>query len=213
MTIIRPTKERLEERMGLFWVTNSPAQRVYTLEAGDVMTSKDVLKLLGCTISLRKGARTPADLAGIRLVTQTDLERHRSAPAAAAMVIESKVMRRWYAVPSVCLPTLRDHEQKNALSRRLYKQMCGLSRFAKVEALFVPQKDSGMGLMDGLTHWVVGVQREWIRNLYQALDHFLSSQDQYTDAGGAAQRSSSRPRGTSQSNPIYGWHCSLQSTM
>ena len=36
-----------------------------------------------------------------------------------------------------------------------------------------------MGLMDAPTHWVVGVQREWIRNLYQSLDHFGGSQGRY----------------------------------
>ena len=83
-------------------MTDSSAQRAYTLEGGDVLTSEDVLKLLGCTVSLQKGAQIPADLAGIRRVTQTNLERYRSArAAAAAMVIESKVMSRWYAVPSV----------------------------------------------------------------------------------------------------------------
>ena len=43
---------------------------------------------------------------------------------------------------------------------------------------FVPQEDCGMGLMDALTHWVVGVQREWIRNLYQTLDHFGTSEEE-----------------------------------
>ena len=76
------------------------------------------------------------------------------------------------------IDTLWDHEHRNALVRRLYKRWCGISRYAKVEAPFVPQEDCGMGLMDALTHWVVGVQREWIRNLYQTLDHFGTSEEE-----------------------------------
>ena len=55
VTITRPTKERLQERMGRLWVTDSAAQRAYIVEGGDVLTYKDVLKLLGCTMSLRRG--------------------------------------------------------------------------------------------------------------------------------------------------------------
>lgn len=130
-TIIRPSTERLEERMGRFWVTDSPAHRLYTLKGGDTLTSEDAL--LGCTLSLQKGAWVPADLEDICRVTQTDLKRYHLAPAAAAMVIESKLMGRRYGVPSVYRPTMWDREQKNnALSRRLYKQICGLSRYAMV---------------------------------------------------------------------------------
>ena len=68
-----------------------------------------------------------------------------------------------------------DHERGCALMRRLYKRWCGISRHAKVDALFVPQEDSSMGLIDARTHWVMGVQREWIRNISQALDHFGTS--------------------------------------
>ena len=39
VTIIRPTKERLQERMGQYWITDTPAQRAYTLEGGDVLQS------------------------------------------------------------------------------------------------------------------------------------------------------------------------------
>ena len=92
VTKARPTKERLQERMGQFWITDSAAQRAYTLEGGDVLSSKDVIKLLGCTMSLRKGARVREGLAGIRRSTQVDLERFRCAPAVAGMVIESKVV-------------------------------------------------------------------------------------------------------------------------
>ena len=95
------------------------------------------------------------------------------------MVLESKVMSRWYVVISCYRPTVQDHKRNTALVRRLYKRWCGISRHAKVEALFAPQVDSGMGLMDAHTHWVMGVQRNWIRNLYQALDHFGTSQEEY----------------------------------
>ena len=88
-------------------------------------------------------------------------------------------MSRWYAVFSAYRPAVKDHKKNTALVHRLYKCWCGISRHAKVEALFVPQVDSGMGLMDAHTHWVIGVQREWIRNLYQALDHFGTSQEEY----------------------------------
>ena len=55
VTIIRPTKERLHERMGQFWITDSAAQRAYTLEGGDKLSSEDVIKVLRCTLSLLKG--------------------------------------------------------------------------------------------------------------------------------------------------------------
>ena len=125
VTITRPTKECLQERMGQFWVTDSPAQRAYTLEGGNVLSSKDVLKLLGCTMSLRKEAR----LAGIRRSTQTNLERCRCATA--RMVTESKMMSRWYAVATVYRPTKWDHDQGCALMRCLYKRWCGISRYAR----------------------------------------------------------------------------------
>ena len=95
------------------------------------------------------------------------------------MVLKSKVMSRGYAVISVYRPTVQDHKRNRALLRRLYKRWCGISRHAKVEALFAPQVDSGMGLMDTHTHWVMGVQRDWIRNLYQAMDNFGASQEEY----------------------------------
>ena len=85
----------------------------------------------------------------------------------------------WYAVIGGYRPTAQDHKRNTALVRRLYKRWCGISRHAKTEALFVPQVDSGMGLMDAHTHWAVGVQREWICNLYQSLDHFGTSQEEY----------------------------------
>ena len=76
-------------------------QRAYTLEGGDETSSKDVIKLPGCTLSLWKGARVPEGLAEVRRSRQVDLERFRCAPAAAGMVMESKVMSRWYDVASV----------------------------------------------------------------------------------------------------------------
>ena len=88
-------------------------------------------------------------------------------------------MVRSYAVTSVYRPTLWDHEQGNALVRRLYKRWCGISRFSKEEAHFVPPEDSRMGLMDARTRWALGVQREWIWSLYQALDQFGNSSDEY----------------------------------
>ena len=64
-------------RWANFWVTDSAARRAYSLEGGDVLTSKDLLKLPGCTIFLLKRARVPAGLAGIRCTTHTDLEQYR----------------------------------------------------------------------------------------------------------------------------------------
>ena len=121
----------------------------------------------------------PEGLASIRRSTQVDFERFRCAPAAPGMVIKSKVMSRWYAIASAYRPTKWYHDQGSAFVRRLYKRWCGISCYANVEVLFVPQVDSGMGLMDARTHWVMGVHREWIRNFYQALDHFGTSQEEY----------------------------------
>ena len=59
-----------------------------------MLTSHDILKLLGCTLSLRKGAQAPEGLADIRRATQAEMERYRCAPATAGMVLESKVMSR-----------------------------------------------------------------------------------------------------------------------
>ena len=53
----------------------------------------------------------------------------------------------------------------------------GTGRHAKVEALFAPQEDSGMGR----ARYVEGVQREWIRNMYQALNHFYEAHCEYTE--------------------------------
>ena len=103
-----------------------------------MLTSQDVIKLLGCTLSLRKGAQAPEGLADIRRSTQAEMERYRCAPVTAGMVLESKVMSRWYTVTSVYRPTMQDHRRNTALVRRLYKRWCGISRHAKTEALFVP---------------------------------------------------------------------------
>ena len=59
--------------MGRYWITDMPARRALTLEGGDVLTSKDIIKHLGYTLSLRKGARAPEGLAETRRSTQAEL--------------------------------------------------------------------------------------------------------------------------------------------
>ena len=161
----------------------------------------------------------PEGVAEIHRSTQVDLERFRCAPTAAGMVIESKVMSRWYAVASDYRPTKRDHDQKSTLMRRrLYKRWCSINRYTKVEALFVPQVDSGMGLMDAhTTGWWVsrgsgsGI---YIRPWTTLAPPKRSTSSLSTGAGGAVRPSSSRIQDTSRTPTLtFGWCCNRLLTM
>ena len=180
--ILNPTKGKRMETMGRFWVDDRAEQRADTLEGANVIESTDVHKHMGCTLSWRKAAQVPKSMEGIQQDTQEQLERYKAVAAAAAvkMVIESKMatIDKWYAVYNTYRPTGEHHKVKDALLRRCYKAIGGISRHAKVEALFAPQEDSGMGLVDATTRYVEGVQSGWTRNMYQALDQFCGAQRQ-----------------------------------
>ena len=142
-----PTKDKLEARVGRMWKDETPEQRKVILEGPVRIPSTEKHTLLGCTMVYGKGAREPENLKEIRHDTQEQLERYRAGPAAAAMVIDSVVATRWYAVYSVYRPPQQVHDSNDALQRRCFKHMCGISRYAKVEAISAPQQDSGMGVV------------------------------------------------------------------
>ena len=123
-----------------------------------MIESTDVHTYLGCTLSWRKGAQVPKNMEEIHQDTQ--LERYKAAQTAAKIVIDSKVATKWYAVYKTYRPTEEHHRVNDALLRQCYKAIRGISRHAKVEALFAPHEDSGMGLADVTTGYVEGVQRE-----------------------------------------------------
>ena len=66
------------------------------------------------------------------------MENVRLAPAAAMMMIDSKVPTRWYTVASIYKPTQEHHRVNGKLLLRIYKIARGLSRYAKTEALWAP---------------------------------------------------------------------------
>ena len=176
--ILNPTKEKRMERMARFWVDDTEEHRADTLEGATVTESTVVHTYMGCTLSCRKGAHVTNNMEEIHQDTQEQLEQYKAAPAAAQMAMDSKVATKWYAVYTAYRPTREHHGISNALLRQCYKTIGGISRHTKVEALFAPQEDSGTGLADATTRNVEGVQREWIRNMYQALDHFCDPQRQ-----------------------------------
>ena len=59
---------------------------------------------------------------------------------------------------------MENHEASDKLLLCVYKKTAGLSRYAKTQPIWAPQKDSGMGLMRAATRYAVAVQREWIRH-------------------------------------------------
>ena len=88
--------------------------------------------------------------------------RMRLAPGAALMVIDCKVPSKWYTDASVYRPIVEHHESNDKLLLRIYKMTTGLSRYAKTQPIWAPQKDSGMGLINAAARYAVAVQREWI---------------------------------------------------
>ena len=86
----------------------------------------------------------------MRRNTQQQPECVRLAPAAAMMMIDSKVPSQWYTVASVYKPNFEHHGANDKLLR-IYKRTTGLSRYAKTYAISAPQHDSGMGLMQTAT--------------------------------------------------------------
>ena len=132
--ILNPTKGKRMETMGRFWVDDRAEQRADTLEGANVIESTDVHKHMGCTLSWRKAAQVPKSMEGIQQDTQEQLERYKAVAAAAAvkMVIESKMatIDKWYAVYNTYRPTGEHHKVKDALLRRCYKAIRGISRRA-----------------------------------------------------------------------------------
>ena len=90
------------------------------------------------------------------------------------MLVDSKVPTKWYAVASVYKPNLEHHRRNDALLMRMYKQITGLSRYAKTAAVWAPQKDSGLGLGRAAARHAMAVQREWIQ-------HYLACKRYYQD--------------------------------
>lgn len=80
-------------------------------------------------------------------------------------MVESKVASKCYAVYSAYRPTKDHHRINDALLRRSYRTIGGISQHAKVEALFAPQEGSSMGLTDATTRYVEGVQQEGTCNM------------------------------------------------
>ena len=78
------------------------------------------------------------------------------------------------AVASVYKPNLDHHRHNDALLMRIHKQTTGLSRYAKTDAIWAPQKDSGLGLGRAAARHAVAAQREWIR-------HYASCKQYYQD--------------------------------
>ena len=162
--MVLPTKERRVSHLGQFWNTDTPEQRRAVLEGGHKIPSKDQVIYLGCTLNFASGALVPHDVDEIRRDTQHQMDRMRLAPAAALMGIDSKVPSRWYTVASVYQPTAEQHESTDKLLLRIFKMITGLSRYAKTQPTWAPQKDSGMGLVNATARFAVAVQREWVRH-------------------------------------------------
>ena len=104
-TVVLPTKECREKHLGSFWTTDTPDQRDEVLEGGSKVCSDSQVTYLGCTVCFTSGARVPHDIEEIRRDTQRQMENVRLAPAAAMMMINSKVPTRWYTVASIYKPT------------------------------------------------------------------------------------------------------------
>ena len=117
----------------------------------------------------------------IRRDTQQELELVQLAPAAAMMLIDSKVPTKRYAVASVDKPNQEHHHRNDALLMRMYKQLTGLSRYAKTAAIWAPQKDSGLGMGRAAARHAVAVQREWIRHHSVCKEYYQDGLGEYLD--------------------------------
>ena len=158
--------------MGAFWTTDTQEQREAVLTEGEEVWSRNQIIYLGCTINFEFGSRVPHNMSQIRRDTQQQLEHVRLAPAAAMMMIDSKVPSKWYTVANVYKPNLGHHGKNDGLLMRTFKQTTGLSRYAKTQAIWAPQKDSGIGLAKAVAHHAVAVQREWIRHYASCKQYF-----------------------------------------
>ena len=96
-------------------------------------------------------------------------------------LIDSKVPTRWYAVASVYKPNQEEHHRNDALLMRMYKQLTGLSRYAKTAAIWAPQKDSGLGMGRAAARHGVAVQREWIRHHSACKEYYRDGLREYLD--------------------------------
>ena len=115
----------------------------------------------------------------IRKDTHRQLARARLAPAAAPMMIDSKVPSRWYTVTSIYKPTQEPHAANDKPLLRIYKTTTGMSRYAKTQAIWAPQKDSGMGLMRADARHAMAVQRECIRQYGSSKPYFREGLIEY----------------------------------
>ena len=178
-SVILPTKECREAHLGGFWTTDTPDQREAVLAGGMEIFLQNQVIYLGCTICFTFGARVPHNMEDIRRDTQRQLEYVRLAPAAAVMMIDSKVPSRWYTVAGVYKPTQEHHGANDQLLLRIYKRTAGMSRYAQTQAIWAPQKDSGMGLMRADARHAVAVQREWIQHYGSSKPYFREGLIEY----------------------------------
>ena len=114
----------------------------------------------------------------IRRDTQRQLEYVRLAPAAMLM-INGKVPSRWYTVACVYKLTQEHHGANDKLLLRIYKRTTGMSRYTQTQAIWAPQKDSGMGLMRADARHAVAVQSEWIRHYASSKPYFREGLIEY----------------------------------
>ena len=179
-TIYLPTKQKRVDHLGNFWHTDTPAERLALLQNAEEVHTHNQARYLGCTVNFSgTGARIPYNARDIRRDTQQELELVRLPPAAAMMLIDSKVPTRWYAVASVYKPNKEQHHRNDALLLRMYKQLTGLSRYAKTAAIWAPQRDSGLGMGRAAARHAVAVQREWIRHHSACKEYYQDGLREY----------------------------------
>ena len=65
-SVILPTKDCKEARLGDFWTSDTPDQRAAVLERGNEIFSQNQVTYLGCTICFTSGARDPYAIKDIR---------------------------------------------------------------------------------------------------------------------------------------------------
>ena len=92
------------------------------------------------------------------------------------MAVMGMVPTKWYAVASAYRPTDTQHRKNNAQLIRIYKGITGLHRSACRDALFVAERDSGLGMVYPQDFYAATTIWEWFRNHYQARQGFRRAQ-------------------------------------
>ena len=177
-----PTQQVLSTRTGIFWTEQSPADRLAALHLAEPLLpigKEECLRYMGCDIRPKKGARVPSNLDEIPTDIDLSLKRVRLTPDQARMTVMAMVLTKWYAVSSAYRPTDTQRQKNAAQLIRVCKAITRLHSSACRDAIFVAERDFGLGLVYSQDYYAATVIREWLRNHYQDGPGFRKAKRDY----------------------------------